>query len=277
MKASDLIGLAKTQLGYIGKRHLTDDLDAYEAPNGRGDFTKYARDMYIAGFYNGNKQGVDGWCTIGVDWCFYQAAGSKEKADEVNPIGSCGAGADWAYRDYLNAGLIVKEPKIGDRVFFFDSYGKCYHVGLVSNVGQNGAVETIEFNGPNDVVYSRTKNYNTDRLKFGRPRYETEEEEDIPDLKVGDLVRLKEGALVYGQSYPFADFVYDSILYVRGIDGDKVWISIVPEGAITGIAYAQDLEPVEPESNTIEVDRETLEDILNRVTSIKMDLEKILK
>ena len=274
MKASELIAFARTQLGYVGKRYITDDLDSFEAPNGNGDFTKYARDMYNAGFYNMNKQGWDGWCTIGVDWCFYQVAGSKEEADKVNPIGTCAAGAEFAWRDYCAAGLNVDVPAVGDRVFFFDSFGECYHVGLVSEVGENGAIETIEFNGPGDVVYTRDRNYKIDKIKFGRPRYEAETEYDF---KVGDLVHLKRGALVYGEDYPFYDFVYVSVLYVRGIEGDKVWISTSPEGDLTGAAYAKDLEPIRPEPKVVEVDRELLEDILDRITSVKNDLENILK
>ena len=51
---------------------------------------------------------------------------------------------------------------------------------------------------------------------------------------VGDKVKLKNDAIVYGTSNRFADFVYRSTLYVREISGSRVVISTVQSGAVTG-------------------------------------------
>lgn len=54
------------------------------------------------------------------------------------------------------------------------------------------------------------------------------------ELKVGDKVRVGADATVYGKTSKFSAFVYRSILYVRQVDGDRVVISTLPTGAVTG-------------------------------------------
>lgn len=55
-----------------------------------------------------------------------------------------------------------------------------------------------------------------------------------PALKVGDTVKMQKDAPVYGTSKKFAEWVYNSTLYVRQIDGSRVVISTVKTGAVTG-------------------------------------------
>ena len=279
MKASELISFAKTQVGYVGKKYLTDDLDEFEAPSGNGDYTKYARDLYKAGFYNGNKQGYDGWCTIGVDWCFYQVAGSKEEADKVNPIGSLGAGAKWAYLDYKNQGLTVDIPAYGDRFFLMDKNGQAFHVGLVIGVDTHDqTIYTLEFNGPADVVLMKSRSYANENIAFGRPKYEPE---DIPEYEVGDIVKLKNGAYVCGTNYNFSKWVYGMDLYVRAVSDDKTTISTQETGAVTGSAYRQDLilvkkkNPPEPEPDPEPVD--IYAELKKTLEAAKVDLENSLR
>lgn len=54
------------------------------------------------------------------------------------------------------------------------------------------------------------------------------------EIMVGDAVRMSKDATVYGTKTKFAGFVYDTILYVREIQKNRVVISIYPTGAITG-------------------------------------------
>lgn len=53
-------------------------------------------------------------------------------------------------------------------------------------------------------------------------------------LKVGDKVRLEKNAPIYGTTAKFQSWVYNSDLYVRKIDGNKVVISTLKTGAVTG-------------------------------------------
>ena len=61
-------------------------------------------------------------------------------------------------------------------------------------------------------------------------------------FKNGDTVKLKTGAkYTSGKSIP--SWVFNSKLYVRGVNGDKITISTQSTGDITGVVYAKDLTP----------------------------------
>ena len=53
-------------------------------------------------------------------------------------------------------------------------------------------------------------------------------------LKVGDMVRLEPEATVYGKATKFSGWVYNTDLYVRQISGDRIVISTLKTGAVTG-------------------------------------------
>ena len=72
------------------------------------------------------------------------------------------------------------------------------------------------------------------------------EEAPEPDaaIRVGDAVRLIEGAQVYGRDYGFSSWVYDRTLYVRSITGDRAVVSISRSGAVTGSVNIGDIVQV---------------------------------
>lgn len=51
---------------------------------------------------------------------------------------------------------------------------------------------------------------------------------------VGDKVKMTKDAPVYGKTTKFSAWVYDSTLYVRQINGDKIVVSTQKTGAVTG-------------------------------------------
>lgn len=53
-------------------------------------------------------------------------------------------------------------------------------------------------------------------------------------LKVGDKVKVQTNAPVYGKTVKFSSFVYNTNLFVRQIDGDRIVVSTQASGAITG-------------------------------------------
>lgn len=57
---------------------------------------------------------------------------------------------------------------------------------------------------------------------------------DTRPLTVGDVVTLSPSATVYGSHRKFAKFVYNSKLYVRGIDGKRIVVSTQRDGEVTG-------------------------------------------
>ena len=66
----------------------------------------------------------------------------------------------------------------------------------------------------------------------------------VDELKVGDKVRLKSDAYIYGTKTKFASFIYNSTLYVRQIEGNKIIISTQKTGAITGAVNKNDLTKI---------------------------------
>lgn len=66
----------------------------------------------------------------------------------------------------------------------------------------------------------------------------------VPSLKVGDRVRMEEGATIYGTTDKFASFVYNTVLFVREINGDRVIVSTRETGDITGAVDSKYLTKV---------------------------------
>ena len=195
-----LLAIAAAEIGYKEKAS-NSQLDDKTANAGSNDWTKYARDLYAAGYYNGNKNGY-AWCDVFVDWCFYQLAGrDAKKAQQVEcQTGPYGAGCGWSLSYYKEQGRYFTEnPQPGDQIFF-TSGGSVSHTGIVESV--NGStIVTIEGNASNMVKRINRKMHDGYTLGFGRPKYDAggtspvtpDPEPEKPtqpatDLKVGDIV-----------------------------------------------------------------------------------------
>lgn len=176
--ASELIKIAEAEVGYLEKE-TNKNLDGKTENAGDANYTKYARDLYAAGYYNGNKNGF-AWCDVFVDWLFYQLCGKDRKKAEhmICQTGDCGAGCDFSAGYYRNAGRFYTSPQPGDQIFF-GAPGNESHTGIVYKV--DGAyVYTIEGNtsGASGVVANGggvfKKSYSRSYSKivgYGRPRY----------------------------------------------------------------------------------------------------------
>ena len=176
-----LLAIARAEIGYREKESNAQ-LDAPGANAGDGNYTKYARDLHRAGYYQANKQGYD-WCDMFVDWCFLQLCGSREVAEKVQcQHGPYGAGCGWSKRYYKDEGrLYHKYPESGDQCFFRDSS----HTGIVERVDDT-YLYTIEGNSDNRVA-SRRYRLDDPRIDrdFGRPLWWLVPEStgfvDVPD------------------------------------------------------------------------------------------------
>lgn len=177
-RAEDLIDLAVGEEGYLEK-NSSDMLDDKKKNAGSGNFTKYARDLYRAGYYNGNKQGV-AWCSVFVDWCHYMAAGEdKALAREMTcQTGIYGASCTYSMGDYVRAGRFYKEPKPGDQIYF-GSGSTAVHTGIVCGVNGD-TIYTIEGNTSDQSgvvsngggVFIKTYSRGDSAIiGYGRPRY----------------------------------------------------------------------------------------------------------
>ncbi len=163
-----VLEIARNEIGYKEKG-TNSQLDIKTANVGDGNYTKYARDLAVAGYYQASKQGYE-WCDMFHDWVHYIAAGKN--ADIAQSVicqsGPYGAGCYWSAQYYKKAGrFYTSNPKPGDQIFFND-YA---HTGLVENV-ENGIVTTIEGNYSNQVSRCTYPISSRSIDGYGRPKYD---------------------------------------------------------------------------------------------------------
>ena len=179
-----LLEIAKAEVGYLEKASNAQ-LDDKTANAGSANYTKYARDLYNAGYYGGKNKNGYAWCDMFVDWCFYMAAGKDAvHAQAVEcQTGEYGAGCTFSSRYYGYQNRFYKSgPKVGDQIFF-GTADNVTHTGLVYKV-DSSCVYTIEGNtgAGNDVVIANGgavayKSYlltNSKIYGYGRPKYDGE-------------------------------------------------------------------------------------------------------
>ena len=178
---SKLLEIARAELGYMEKE-TNSQLDDKTANAGDGNWTKYARDLHSAGYYQAAKNGY-AWCDMFVDWCFWKLAGEdKTKGEWLEcQTGLYGAGCEWSSDCYRRAGRFDKNPQPGDQIFFGKTDAE-EHTGIVEKI-EDGKVHTIEGNASNmckRCTYSLTS---SKIVGYGHPRFDAEpevEKEDEP-------------------------------------------------------------------------------------------------
>lgn len=187
MSAEKLLAIALAEVGYLEKK-TNSQLDDKTANAGYNNYTKYARDLANAGYYNGNKNGY-AWCDVFVDWCFYKLYG-KVKGQEIEcQTGDCGAGCYYSAQYYKSQGRLDKTPKVGDQIFFLDSAGDIGHTGLVYKVdekyvytveGNTSSASGVVSNGGCVAKKSYLRTYNK-IYGYGHPKYPEEPESEAKE------------------------------------------------------------------------------------------------
>ena len=188
--ADKVLRIAAGEIGYKEKK-TNSQLDNPGANAGDANYTKYARDLHAAGYYQASKQGY-AWCDMFVDWCFLQMCGSRAKAEEITcQTGLYGAGCEWSANYYKQQGrFYTSDPKPGDQIFF-NNYA---HTGIIEKI--NGiTITTIEGNTGNQVA-RRTYKIGSESIDgYGRPKYDVENsvesvetQEENASFDIGDVV-----------------------------------------------------------------------------------------
>ncbi len=208
-----LLEIAAAEIGYKEKE-TNAQLDDKTANAGDNNWTKYARDLQKAGYYQAGKNGY-AWCDMFVDWCFLQLCGNKAKAEDmICQTGLYGAGCVWSAKYYKRQGrFFTSDPQPGDQIFFND-YA---HTGIVEKI-VGGKVHTIEGNTSN-MVARRTYALGSSTIDgYGRPKYDAEDtadtpapettpETNLPEIHKGDIVSIKEGSTYYTSGKEIPDWV----------------------------------------------------------------------
>lgn len=119
--------------------------------------------------------------------------------------------------------------KVGDKVQFV---GKKHYVS--SNAASGKTCKPCEAK-----VTATNKGSKHPYHLVGASVYGWVDEDDIAvtasaDLAVGDRVKMDKFATIYGTLRKFSSWVYSAKLYVRGIDGNRIVVSTLKSGAVTG-------------------------------------------
>ena len=165
----NLVKIAEAEIGYREK-NSNSNLDDPTANAGGNNWTKYARDLANAGYYNGNKNGY-AWCDVFADWCYWVLCGrDREKAERlICQSGDLGAACTYSADYYKNANQWSTRPQVGAQIFFYYS-GGINHTGIVTGVTENQVI-TVEGNS-SDQVARRTYPINYSSIAgYGIPRW----------------------------------------------------------------------------------------------------------
>ncbi len=217
--AAQVVSIALAEVGYKEKA-TNASLDLATANAGSGNWTKYARDLYAAGYYNGNKNGY-AWCDVFVDWCFFKAFGKTEGQLVECQTGTLGAACPYSAGYYKALGRYDRSPRVGDQVFFQQG-GELVHTGIV--VGVSGSTITCVEGNASDMVkqtsYSLSNGY---VAGFGHPRYDDESGAVTPapapspePAPVATIVTIQLPVLREGMTSMAAIKSIQRICYARG-------------------------------------------------------------
>jgi len=169
-KASEIVAIALNEVGYKEKAS-NKNLDSKTANAGSSNWTKYARDLAAADYFNGNKNGYE-WCAVFACWCFYKAYGAKEGQRIQCQTGPYGAGCGFSMQYYQQQKRFDKNPKVGDQIFFrYSGSSGADHTGIVVEV-TSSQVKTVEGNSGDQVkknTYARTYGC---IIGYGHPLYD---------------------------------------------------------------------------------------------------------
>ena len=180
--ATKLVEIATAEIGYHEKAN-NSNLDSKMANSGNKNFTKYGRDLFKAGFFNGNKNGFD-WCAQFPTWCVWKLTGkNKKKTEYILCVGGdLSAGCGFALKYYKQAGRFDKTPKVGDQIFFKynlnDTSYTADHTGIVARV-TDSIIETIEGNSGNHVKRNTYQRNSKIIIGYGHPRYDAEPKKTV--------------------------------------------------------------------------------------------------
>lgn len=162
---NDIIGVAKTQLGYH-EGNSASDISGNST--GNGNYTKY-------GAWYGINPGS--WCAMFVSWCANQAG---IPSSVIPKHASCDIGMNWfknngrwGWGKYWanNKGYTTYTPKAGDIVYFGNgNLNDSTHVGIVYNV-DSSYVYTIEGNTSGKCAYKSYAHNSSYIYGYGIPNY----------------------------------------------------------------------------------------------------------
>lgn len=163
---------------------------------------------------------------------------STNKSDRVNHKNGCNM---TVHRDYANKScpgkyLYDRHQQIADEVNkrLNGANGEGSKVLYKVQIGAYSKVENAEKQLEKAKAAGFTDAFIVKTVVENEPAKQEPPKEPEVVLAVGDKVKMAKDAPVYGKTTKFQSWVYDSVLYVREINGSRVVISTLKTGAVTG-------------------------------------------
>lgn len=153
-----VITLAEAFVGYCEKQ-TNEYLMDFERNAGNGNWTRFSQELQNVKYFDyGSKIGKE-WCSQFIAWLFYMASGKNIEATKnalcvpLNELNES-AGCEGIRKYFRRFGRYDAKPKIGDLVIFTTTKGSTNadHVGLLTDIGRDGKIYTIEGNKDNKVT-----------------------------------------------------------------------------------------------------------------------------
>lgn len=173
MSIKKLIKIAENEIGYLEKAS-NKDLDSKTKNAGKGNYTKYWRDL------KPNYQG-EPWCQAFVNWVFWKVYG-MENSLKLLCCNSFDYYTPTCASFFKQKKQWFTQPKVGDIVYFKNST-RIHHVGIVVVVSPD-TITTVEGNTTHSSkqdtqvvangggVWSRVYSRNNESIAgYGRPNY----------------------------------------------------------------------------------------------------------
>lgn len=193
-----VVEIAAKELGYLEKASNAQ-LDDKTANAGRGNYTKYNRDMKLCNIN-------DYWCCSFVCWVFTQACGGDRERAKRILCGRLSASCSSLMGAFQRAGKFDKNPIVGDCVFFPGSrHSGANHIAIVVGVEGN-TIYTVEGNtsdGKGVIDNGGGVCFKTHQISaclgFGHPQYESWEN-NYAGIKNASGLALSGGSSPFGGS-----------------------------------------------------------------------------
>lgn len=178
-KVSDFLNIVKAEIGYKEKA-TNSNLDSKTGNAGNANWTKYARDLYNAGYYQSSKNGLS-WDDVFVDWCVYKLvcnvtglSGSsvRAKANELICVDAnqlAGANCSSSLNYYKSKNRFGNLPVAGAQIFFSSNGGAIIRTGVVIRYDDN-KVYTVEGNVSNQVKECSYSRNSSNIAGYGYPK-----------------------------------------------------------------------------------------------------------
>ena len=244
-----VIDIALAEVGYLEKKS-NSQLDSKTANAGRGNYSKYARDLDQWGVY-GFKLQAQAWCDGFTDWCFIKAYGLEKGLQMTfQKKGRASASCTQSVQYYKNNKRFYTHGAEGDQIFFKGKGTKLSHTGLVAYFkdgrvftveGNTSGVSGVEANGGG--VFLKSYPINDPKIAgYGRPDYSlVEEDEDMDVERFKELFKEMRKELQDNDASKWSkearDWAIKNGLIQGGSDGSAAWEDLLTREQLVTVLY----------------------------------------